>query len=121
MGTVTLLQPSTGKTLTLSRILDWRETKRTPIPKKQVFDREAPTTEATSYSDFPLEYVLLCRLTTAERLSLYSIEDEQAMVRLREDGVTIAECWLETTEIDYEIVEHSPACWRVTINLVVMG
>lgn len=121
MGVISLFQPSTGKTLTLSRILDWKELKRTPIPKKRIFDREAPTTEAEAYSDFPLEYALVCRLTSAEKFSLYDIEDEQAMVRLREDAVILAECWLETTSIEYEIVEHSNACWKVTINLVVMG
>ncbi len=121
MGTLYLIQPRTGRSLYLYLVLNWNQVKRTPIPRKDVFNRGFATTEGEVYSDEPRTHIIICRLTSAEKASLYDIDDEQEHVQINE-GLTIhSRCWIDSITVDYKIVEHADAPWVVTINLVEVG
>ena len=111
----------TGRSLYLYLVLNWNQVKRTPIPRKDVFNRGFATTEGEVYSDEPREHVLICRLTSAEKASLYDIDNEQAHIQIMENLTNHGRCWISSITVDYKIVEHADAPWVVTINLVEVG
>ena len=118
MTTLRLVQPIGGLILILNRVLNYTEGKRTPIPKKNIFDRVPPTTEATAYADFPREHIIICRLNSTEKAYLYTMDFVRTTTRILENGDILASCWIDSIEVDYEIVEYVDSPWVVTINLV---
>jgi hypothetical protein len=107
-----------GNSLLLLRVLNWAENKKTPIPKKEVFHRGPPSSEAGTYSNEPREHILICRLTSAEKTILFDIDDDQEHLQIMENGTTHARCWIDKIKVEYEITEHAIAPWKVTIYLV---
>ena len=114
----TLKTSNGSKTITLSKILDWQVKKRTPIPKKTVTGKLTPTTEAEHYTDYPREIVLQVRLTDAERVTLYNMDDDGTIMAIYNSGVLVYAVWLEDIEIKYEVVEHFGYPWKTTLYFV---
>jgi len=110
--------PSLGALL-LERVLDWQERKQTPIPKKRIFSRDPPSTEAEAYSDFPNKHVILCRLTPEELNTLYDLENDVTihnLFQIQDDPAIIV--WIENVEVGHAMTEHNVAYWLTSIHLV---
>jgi hypothetical protein len=110
-----------------NRFIDWQELKLTPIPRRKVIGRdETPTAPRTKvplvhaelFTWGPKEAILICRLSTAERLSLYSLEEETTTHSLTENGNFVGWYWIERIEINYRITECVDAPWFATIYMV---
>lgn len=100
-------------------MLDWQERKRTTLPKKGVFHRTAPSTEAGAYSDFPNEHVILCRLTPDELNTLYDLENDRTIHNLFQiDGNPAIIVWIESVDVGHAMREHNVAYWLTSISLV---
>ena len=110
--------PSLGG-LDLERILDLSERKRTTLPRKGVYHRSGPSTEAGTYSDFPNEHILLCRLTDVELTTLQDMENDllpHNLYQIQGDPAIVV--WIENIDVGYAMREHNQAFWLVTIHLV---
>lgn len=110
--------PSLG-ILNLRRVLDWNERKRTTLPKKGVFHRTVPSTEAEAYSDFPNEHVIFCRLTAEELNTLYDLENGRTTHNLIQvQGEPAIIVWIESVDVGHAMREHNVAYWLTSISLV---
>lgn len=108
------------KQLELPRLMDFMEEKIDEMPQKVVLGKEPVTHEADAYSDYPLTITLEARLTTAERATLYDIEDDGNTVYLLFDLVPQYRCWIEKITPAYRNEESVDAPWRTMIYMVVV-
>jgi len=115
---VTVRNIYTGTTLALEKVKDIIEDKKTPIPRKDVYHRAPPSTEAPSYSDSPYDIIILARLTGAERIILHGFMSE-AMVMSLAYGGEERYAWLEIGKQKYRHTEHFDAPWLATLHFVI--
>lgn len=113
MTTVTLGYPATR--ITLSRILDYDETKSDRMPTKHPIGAEAET-QADYHVTFPTIIEMRCRLSDAEKILLYTIEAQTAWQPLIQNGTTDY-VWVENIEMEYEggVYLNTPWLTRITL------
>ena len=84
-----------------------------------MFRKSSPSTEASTYSDFPNTHTILCRLTPEELATLYDLDDDKSIHNLFQiDGDPAIIVWIENVEVGYAMREHNVAYWLTTIQLV---
>jgi len=103
-----------------NRVLSWEEEETSKVAIKDIATKTTDTVETEIWSATPKVFILICRLTGAEKLNLESVESTQSTTSisaLKEDGVTKYNVWIESIDFGWRGDECFDAPWFTEIRL----
>lgn len=114
--------PASGDTITLDKILEWREKKERRIPKKVIPNKTTFYSEPDCAIESPKTISIITRVNSTQKSKLIEYLDEKTWHELHMGQITkntSIDCiWIETLNFDYRRVEHSDKPWIAAIGLV---
>lgn len=101
------------------KILDWEEIKVRRVPRKlDVGSTSAFRIETDASNTKGRDLKLTCRLTLAERMTLYDLQAEHAWQPLTDDAVLLDYYWIEGVLTRIREVEDNRRDWLTTITCI---
>lgn len=114
-----MTNPTLGA-IELVHILSWNESKVSHVPKKEVLNKSTPTVETGTYITSPRMIIIVCRVSSAEKVSLYAIE-HTTVTLTDETGTPIDSVFFESVSFKYDYKKDDNATvrpWVAELHLV---